>query len=435
MNRHSCSLHLVGAGSALLGLMLTGPVAAQNGYKIEPIVRVGDRVTDAQILVSGGLWIGALNDRGHLVFATGSEGQSQKLIQYADGKFTPLVTPGGEAPGGKWATAMFVPPPVSMNQLGNVVFVAPMTIAGKTEFGVFLWDYQAKRIAPLALKGMPAPHGTTFEQIGDFRTTINNRNEVAFAARVKDAAGEVSRFGVYQRAPDGQLSPVLISGQALPDGGQARAAILSVIDDLGRVACLCVPEGQLWPYTHAYLWEKGALTLLAATGTEAPGGGRFAHVDAVWLNNRNPSVLVQADLDPYPGGPRGVYRYADGQLTPIAVPGQQMPGGGIYKTQSWISVSYANELGQHAFFAEITEEGRSRTAAYLLDAEGKLSLILKSGTTTDLGTITKVGEPGSEVGTSRPSLGVGLNNRGQVALPVQFDNGPHTLVLLTPAAQ
>jgi hypothetical protein len=57
----------------------------------------------------------------------------------------------------------------------------------------------------------------------------------------------------------------------------------------------------------------------------------------------------------------------------------------------------------------------------------------KSGTTTELGKITRVG------GTPTPqglmgSHGIALNSKGQVALSVQFDNGPDRLVLLTPAA-
>jgi hypothetical protein len=63
--------------------------------------------------------------------------------------------------------------------------------------------------------------------------------------------------------------------------------------------------------------------------------------------------------------------------------------------------------------------------------DGKLSLILKEGMVTELGTITHLG---ALVGTGGSAGGIGLNSQGQVALPVRFDNGPLTLVLLTPAA-
>jgi hypothetical protein len=83
----------------------------------------------------------------------------------------------------------------------------------------------------------------------------------------------------------------------------------------------------------------------------------------------------------------------------------------------------ANGAGQHAFLAQL--EG-GNTAAYLLDADGTLSLILKSGTTTNLGTITDVG--------GGNWFGVGLNTQGQMLLPVRIDRGANTLVLLTPSA-
>jgi hypothetical protein len=64
-----------------------------------------------------------------------------------------------------------------------------------------------------------------------------------------------------------------------------------------------------------------------------------------------------------------------------------------------------------------------------MEADGTLSLILKSGQTTELGQIQRVGN-----GTSARSKGIGLNSKGQVALIVEVAGGPETLVLLTPTA-
>lgn len=117
--------------------------------------------------------------------------------------------------------------------------------------------------------------------------------------------------------------------------------------------------------------------------------------------------------------------------------GQEMPGGGRLQSLQmasgyveWDTVSFASETGQHAFLATL-EDGSS--AAYRLDAGGKLALILKSGTTTELGKITRVGGTPTQQGLMG-SHGIALNSRGQVAVSVQIDNGPDTLVLLTPAA-
>jgi hypothetical protein len=150
-------------------------------------------------------------------------------------------------------------------------------------------------------------------------------------------------------------------------------------------------------------------------------------VSRVLVNNKNRSVLVAADLAGATSGP-GLYLVADGQLTPVAVPGQPMPGGGQLRSLGDVhtgggqpvvfGVSAANAAGQYAFVATLDD---GATAAYRIDADGTLSLILKSGTTTDLGQITRVG-PG----------GIAINSQGQVALPVTIDAGPEAIALLTP---
>jgi hypothetical protein len=64
------------------------------------------------------------------------------------------------------------------------------------------------------------------------------------------------------------------------------------------------------------------------------------------------------------------------------------------------------------------------TAAYRLDQDGTLSLILKSGAVTDLGTIAEIGGLW---------FGVGLNTKGQVALPVRMAGETrYQVILLTP---
>ena len=67
--------------------------------------------------------------------------------------------------------------------------------------------------------------------------------------------------------------------------------------------------------------------------------------------------------------------------------------------------------------------------AYRVDADGKLSLIARTGMTTPLGTLTRIspyywGNSGSG--------GIGINRQGQVALTAQIDNGPNVILLLTP---
>src|SRR5262249_13529399 len=157
---------------------------------------------------------------------------------------------------------------------------------------------------------------------------------------------------------------------------------------------------------------------VATADLDVPGGGKIAGALGAWVNNKNRTLLLAVGLqgsDDY-----GLYRFADGQRTPLLLPGQEMPGGGKYKTlASEDSVSFASEAGEHAFLARLDD---GPTAAYLLGADGKLSLILKSGATTDLGKIANVGQGAGD------SWGIGLNSKGQVALTVKPEGGVDTIV-------
>lgn len=81
---------------------------------------------------------------------------------------------------------------------------------------------------------------------------------------------------------------------------------------------------------------------------------------------------------------------------------------------------------EHAFVARLENE---RDAVYLLSLDGAVTPLLRSGTTTELGTITKIF---GSIEKDRESFGLGLNTSGQIALAVQIDNGPDTILLLTP---
>jgi hypothetical protein len=174
-----------------------------------------------------------------------------------------------------------------------------------------------------------------------------------------------------------------------------------------------------------YLWENGTICPVALAGQAAPGGGNISDVWGIWVNNQNRSVLVQAFGEQRSDGPSYLYLWAAGKLTPVAAPGQALPGGGtLVDLSPWPGgVSPANDRGQHVFVAEIREGSQIRVAAYRMDVDGKLSLVLKSGDTTSRSEIEQVA--GSVAS---------LNNQGQVLLDLQIAGQPEMLALVTPAA-
>jgi hypothetical protein len=283
-----------------------------------------------------------------------------------------------------------------MNQLGTFVVSVP----GALVVG------NSQQSTTVALAGMPDGAGGTFLDFG--HATINKRHEIAFGARFADAGGH-EQYGIFFRDQDGQILPVAVQGQALPGLGTTYLVSPPSLNAAGGVAFLglsCSPNPGCNSGSYVYVWENGTVTLLGLD--QQPDGNQ------VWDNNKNRTVLLGAANGAY------LHQLADGKITLVVESGQEMPGGGTLARI--ISTSAANEAGQHAFTAELDD---GSAAAYLLNADGKLSLIAKSGMTTDLGVITRIG--GDHAGT-----GVALNSKGQVALVVAISGGPETLVLLAP---
>jgi hypothetical protein len=318
-----------------------------------------------------------------------------------------------------------------MNQLGNMVLSADGGNAeGGRYLGTFLWDSQAKKLTGVGLPGTPAVDNLTFRAGtgAGFTTGISSAGDIVFGAWVDDTAAP----GVFFLGRDNKLQAVVLPGQPLPDGRVLGAEEwlfpVSIVTDAGAAAFLGVSH-LTDDALGEYLWDKGSLSPLAIVGADAPGGGKIRDVGGAWLNNANDSVLLAISVADV-GGPYGLYRFAGGTLTPLVVPGQAMPGGGKLQDLLWgccgtsAAASAADDAGQHVFVATLDDNTQG---LYLLGADGTLALLLKSGTHTELGTITRFA-----LQLNTASFGVALNNKGQIALPIEFDNGPSTVVLLTP---
>lgn len=414
---------LVAVGLALLG---ANAARASVTYKIQPIVKLGDTVGGV-LLTDDYAWdFGTLNDKGQLVFVAADGAAGPLLIRYADGQLTPIVIAGTDGPVGKWAINTTIGAPVSMNQQGNMAFAAGIVMAAASDRATFRWDATTRQITPVALAGMPAVNDLTYTVGGSATPVINNRDEIAFVASVKPKNGK-AKNGILFRATDGKVLAVAIPGQDLPGGEKLLAAHTVAINDAGVVGF----RGELASNKrqNGYVWDQGTLTLVAAADTDAPGGGKFVEIRGVRPNNTNRDLLVSALINDPNGGPECLYVFADGKLTPVVIPGQEMPGGGKFQRITNVDnqVTPPDDAGRRAFLAVLND---GATAAYLLDVDGKLSLILKSGMTTELGTITSVG-----LGTTGRSTGIGLNNKGQIALTLSFNNGVDTVVLLTPVVE
>jgi hypothetical protein len=390
------------------------------GMSLRPIVQLGDRVGETTIAADGSFDVGPLNDRGQLCFGADSDSGGRLLVQYSGGTLTSIVAPGQDGPLGEWPETLWFDAPVSMNPQGDVVFSGLLVSVGSdTTGGTFLWNGATRKLAPIALPGMSFTPGQTLEWAAGPAPAINRGEEIALVVNVKNVAGRAYP-GIFLRSADGRLTPVALPDQPLPGGGRIAFAVQPCLTDAGTIGLLARPQGADREYP--YLWEQGALRPLSVPDPEPPPDMLFLGFGGIWLNNRNRSVLLSGHLHSAGAHHLSLYRLDEGRLTPIVLPGQEMPGGGELSTVQALGVSAANDLGQHAFLATLAD---GATACYLLEPDGRLSLLLKSGAATDLGTIASVG-PGSV-----ESHGIGLNNQGEVALTVSFAGRPDAIVLLT----
>jgi hypothetical protein len=397
------------------GALMLAPRSLQAdvpGYKVQTIARSGDTIGNLKILANGYFGVGSLNDGGQIAFVAQNAAGGEMLLQYNGGRFIPIVAGGQDAPDGKWSRSLSIWSQVQMNQQGDVVFEAgPIN-------NTYLWSHRSGRVSIVAAKGMPAVNDLTFTGGGNTGApAINDYGEVAFQATVKDSAGK-TQGAIFFRDRDGKLVPVLLPGQAVEGVGPIEARVWNPTY-LNNAGVVGFNAGRPGDKSHSvFLWEKGTITPAVLVGTDAPGGGKFLDLGGGLVNNKNRNVEFWGNLD---GNLThwGDYMLIGGQLVPFAVPGQEMPGGGKYAMMSVGGDSYPSSAGESAFIAPL-EGGDS--GAYRVDADGNLSLIVKG---SDLG--AKIVLPSS--------WGIGINGKGQVALPVRFTGDKFdALILLTPSA-
>jgi hypothetical protein len=415
--------------------LLTGGIArAQTSYRIQPIVSLGDPVGGVRIKPNGAFFVGGINDSGQVLFVADSAGGGQMLVQYADDQLIPIAMPGGNAPGGTWSPKVSITCPVSINRFGSAVFAADVTAGGQSAVEMFRWEAEARQVTPVMTPGIAAVRNLTFATGGGSGPTINDRNEIALVAAVRSADGKAGN-GVFYLGEDGRPQPVALPDEALPDGGQILLARMPSLNDAGVMALLA--RSHMGVLDRLLIWERGALSQIPPPDAKTLGSRHLVSFTGIWVNNQNPNVLLAAHLHDLSGASNALYLFTGGGYMPVVVPGQRMPGGGVFQTiqpqdpgsqdtSLATGVSAANDMGQHVVVAALAD--RLTTAAYRMDPDGKLSLILKSGMSTPLGPVVSVGQ-----GTGG-SQGVGLNSKGQVVLPVKFAGHRDALVLLTPPA-
>lgn len=197
------------------------------------------------------------------------------------GTISKLVVPGDPAPGGGTFDEAEFP---SIDNGGDVAFEGhrageecieggqPQAVRIGCFSTVYVRDAATGVVQRIAGQGDPAPGGGVFRFTA--RPVINDRGEVAFFGRTTTGRG------LFLASQVGQLA-IARTGDPLPGGGNFVRPEDWALNEVGQVAFsarLDTVNGNGIHDTGVYLWQRGALSLVARTGTVVPGVGEIARI-------------------------------------------------------------------------------------------------------------------------------------------------------------
>lgn len=400
-----------------------------------------------------------LNNRGEAAYAadvsTGGEGV---FVSRRRG-VAQLMRSGEPAPGGG-LFGIGVWGHTAINQRGDVAFqfaLDPFLLPLGLNSGVYRFSGRTGEGTALVIPGTtPEPGGGVF-QGGFIHASINDAGDVAFSGIVNTTAGIASPpspagfdlgMGVYVAEARGGITSIAAPGDPAPGGGTFDFAENPSINDRGDVAfgahvageeCLdfATPQDfRIFCAESVYLKKRatGDVLSIAHQGDAAPGGGTYRLAFGPVLNNRGQAAFI-GDLTPAPdaGQSLAVFLFSNGTVTPVARPGDAMPGGGTMVTASFFIANYhVNDHGDVAFNATLNTAtgGVSDTGLYVR-SRGRTGLVARTGTVIPgVGTIATLRNTPFE--TTYASGAAILNDRGQVLFTASLTDGSFVLLVATP---
>jgi pimeloyl-ACP methyl ester carboxylesterase len=227
----------------------------------------------------------------------------------------PLV--GTEAPGG--VDVITTASILAINDPGEIlVFFNEQLFPPPKARGLFIMS-GALRI-PVAITGQPTIEGKTFSEV-QFSADMNNAGEVVFIARLSDG-----RKGIFHRAPDGTVTPVVRQFDPVPGRGVFFDFHSVLINDNGDVAFQASegPRSGIF-----FVGAKGGLSRVVGLGDAAPTGGNFATIESFSLNNKG-QIAFGAELST---GKSGIFIASAGLETEFVDPVPDLLAGPAVTTK------------------------------------------------------------------------------------------------------
>lgn len=392
----------------------------------------------------------SINNRGDVGFGAdlhvGGDNIGEGIfIRTRKGDLVEVARAGNPTPEGGTTFGTHFSEKIPMNERGDLVFIfdrEPVTDVVGINSGVYRFTQHTGIVTPVMLPGDPAPESGEF--VGAFTSSgLNNRADIVFAGIVTgddidpntppgtDGLG----VGVFIQDRHGRTSSVVRPGDLAPGGGNFDFADNPSINDHGDVAfgahvdvdeCILGDQFPLFCAESVYVkTREGEIISLAHQSDPAPGGGTYRFASRPVINNQG-EVVFLGDLTRAPDifEILAVFLFSDGEVMPIARPGDRLPGGGEFVTASPNAGTLdINKRGDVVFSASLVKDGMLETGVYLWSGDS-FQLVAKTGTQIPgVGSIVQL-QPPDVVGKSPFTwAGSAVNDRRQVFFTAAVDDG------------
>jgi hypothetical protein len=337
----------------------TEGIFVASGGRIAKVAAVGDSAPGGGILTGFAKHpMPSLNDAGTVAFgaAISSAQAAEAIFVVKDGVMKTIAVVGADAPGVIGGSFVEFDTP-SLNNRDEVVFVA--TVRHGREMFEVLYLYSNGRLRKLLAQGDPYLGGGFFDQFG--LPAINNRGVIAIAVTLDH--GPV--LGGIFVAGTRDLKMLVGAGALAPDGRMVlRFSERLAIDDDDDIA-FGAHLGSGTKRAEAVMKvNTSGLTLIAAAGDTAPGGGRFAGFGEWPSTGPAGRIAFVAAIDDGPG-PIGIFTWQAGTLSRIVLAGEKLPDGKILPPFALNPITSAGTNGSVSFATMgDAEPGGSRQIYY-----------------------------------------------------------------------
>ncbi|PYP91854.1 MAG: hypothetical protein DMG65_06005 [Candidatus Angelobacter sp. Gp1-AA117] len=365
---------------------------AQPAYKFKKVFETGDAAPVPQQL--GSVLESNFDDDGRVaLIADGG------LILKSGDHIIPVAGPGDSAPGGGTFLSLTTP---SLGPQGQILFTALVGFSdGTVASRAFL--YSNGRISQLLPKGMVADTG---ELVFPSSATFARNGEMLIA----DSTPQV--FAIYLLS-NNTLTRVIGPGDEVTEFGDVIAVILGATLNSSRQVVI---TAETFGASQAmFLWSAGTVTKIIDTSTFMADGVRPSLLENPSINDFGQvvfSVISDSSAD------SGIYTFSNGQLSLLVPKFTALPDGSGLETAFTTSV---NNAGQIAFSA-LTTAATNNNGVFLF-ANGQITNVAVGGQAAPDGGIFRQGvEAGGAINSSGQVLFTGAGSQHGIALYLSSAN-------------